>query len=112
MEGGEELMAIPSVVRATYLEALQSTLELYRRELASAGIDYQLMDTSQPLEFAQACGGRARPPVLAIRLIRRFRALEDAHHTALEARSRTARTALLRGGAGLARHAYAAFPFV
>jgi uncharacterized protein (DUF58 family) len=52
LEDGEELMAVPSVVRAKYLEELQKTLETYKRELSSAGIDYKLIDTSEPLEFA------------------------------------------------------------
>ncbi len=52
MEADEELMVVPSVARASYLEELHKTLELYKRELRSAGIDYQLLDTSQPLEFA------------------------------------------------------------
>jgi uncharacterized protein (DUF58 family) len=52
MEGEDELMAVPSVVRERYLEELGSTLETYKRELGSAGIDYRLIDTSEPLEFA------------------------------------------------------------
>ena len=64
MEGGEELMAIPSVVRQQYLDELQRTIDIYRRELGSAGIDYRLLDTSQPLEVALAAylstRGRAR----------------------------------------------------
>lgn len=52
VELGDELMAVPSVVRAQYLEALNEALERYKRELGSAGIDYRLIDTSTPLEFA------------------------------------------------------------
>ena len=52
VELGDELMAVPSVVRAEYLDALQRAIDGYKRELGSAGIDYQLMDTSTPLEFA------------------------------------------------------------
>jgi uncharacterized protein (DUF58 family) len=52
VEEGTELMAIPSVVRAQYLEALNAALALYKRELGGVGIDYRLLDTSEPLEFA------------------------------------------------------------
>jgi uncharacterized protein (DUF58 family) len=52
MEGGEELMAVPSVVRASYLEEMERVLEVYRRELGSVGVDYKLINTSEPLEFA------------------------------------------------------------
>jgi hypothetical protein len=52
IEGDEELMAIPSVVRGEYLDELQRVLDLYQRELGAAGIDYRLLDTSKPLEFA------------------------------------------------------------
>jgi uncharacterized protein (DUF58 family) len=51
LEGGDELMAVPSVVRDEYLGALNNALEVYKRELASASIDYCLLDTSKPLEF-------------------------------------------------------------
>jgi len=57
-------MAVPSAVRGQYLDALQQTLDRYKRELGSAGIDYRLMDTSTPLEFALmsylSTRGRAR----------------------------------------------------
>ena len=52
MEVGDELMAVPSVVRSAYLAELQRVLDVYKRELGSMGIDYKLVDTSQPLEFA------------------------------------------------------------
>jgi uncharacterized protein (DUF58 family) len=52
VELGDELMAVPSVVRQQYLDALNSAIEQYKRELGSAGVDYQVMDTSTPLEFA------------------------------------------------------------
>ena len=52
LELGDELMAVPEIVRQEYLDALQRAIEGYRRELGSAGIDYQLIDTSTPLEFA------------------------------------------------------------
>jgi uncharacterized protein (DUF58 family) len=52
IEGDEELMAVPSAVRQQYLDELQRTIEGYRAQLTSAGIDYCLLDTSLPLEFA------------------------------------------------------------
>jgi uncharacterized protein (DUF58 family) len=52
LEGDDELMAVPSVVRQQYLEALNGAIDVYRRELGGAGIDYRLLDTSEPLEFA------------------------------------------------------------
>ena len=52
IEAGDELMAVPSVVRSSYLEELRRVLDLYRRDLGATGIDYKLVDTSEPLEFA------------------------------------------------------------
>ena len=54
MEGDEEVLAVPAAVRQTYLAELQRTLDFYKRELTSTGIDYQTLDTSQPLDFALA----------------------------------------------------------
>ena len=52
LEGGDELMAVPSVVREQYLAELNGTIDRYKRELGAAGIDYRLLDTSEPLELA------------------------------------------------------------
>jgi uncharacterized protein (DUF58 family) len=52
METGEEVDAVPAVAREGYLRELRSLLERYRFELGAAGIDYRLLDTSQPLDFA------------------------------------------------------------
>jgi len=52
LETSEEIMAVPGVVRAHYLKEIGALIERYRRELGSSGIDYQLVDTSQPLEIA------------------------------------------------------------
>jgi uncharacterized protein (DUF58 family) len=64
LEGDEELMAVPSVVREKYLESLNETIESYKRDLGAAGIDYRLLDTSEPLDFALmsylSTRGRAR----------------------------------------------------
>ncbi|MFM8534561.1 MAG: DUF58 domain-containing protein [Acidimicrobiia bacterium] len=51
METDEEVMAVPGVVRDDYLQAMQHRIEHYRRELRLAGIDYCLLETSQPLEL-------------------------------------------------------------
>jgi uncharacterized protein (DUF58 family) len=52
IEGSEEVMAVPAVVRADYLAELNRTIERFRREFGSIGIDYRLLDTSEPLESA------------------------------------------------------------
>ena len=51
METADEVMAVPRAVRQDYLDRLQELIATYRRELGLAGIDYCLLDTSQPLEF-------------------------------------------------------------
>jgi hypothetical protein len=64
LEGDDEVMAVPAVVREQYLESLNATLDTYKRELGGAGIDYRLLNTSEPLEFALmaylSTRGRAR----------------------------------------------------
>jgi uncharacterized protein (DUF58 family) len=64
IEGQDEVMAVPAVVRQEYLAALNNTLEIYKRELGASGIGYRLLNTSEPLEFALmsylATRGRAR----------------------------------------------------
>ena len=52
LETGDEIMAAPSTVRDGYLKEMNALMEFYRRELRLAGIDYTLLDTSQPLDFA------------------------------------------------------------
>lgn len=52
VETGERVMTAPAAVRAQYLAAIDDHVERYRRELRSAGIDYRLLDTSEPLDFA------------------------------------------------------------
>ncbi len=52
LETGDELVAVPSAVRERYLARINGLIDQYRRELGGAGIDYQLLDTSQPLELA------------------------------------------------------------
>ena len=52
LETSEEIMAVPGAVRAHYLKEMGGLIDRYRRELGASGIDYQLVDTSQPLEIA------------------------------------------------------------
>jgi uncharacterized protein (DUF58 family) len=52
LETSDEVMAVPGLVRAHYLEAIGGLIDRYRRELGAAGIDYTLLPTSQPLEMA------------------------------------------------------------
>ena len=51
LETAEEVMAVPSVVRARYLEAIGRLIDRYKRELGACGIDYHLISTAQPLEL-------------------------------------------------------------
>lgn len=52
IEGSEEMMAVPSAVRADYLAELNRATERFRQEFGSIGIDYTMLDTSEPLESA------------------------------------------------------------
>jgi uncharacterized protein (DUF58 family) len=52
LENDDEIMAVPSLVREEYLKQIGDLIELYRRELRVVGIDYELVDTSKPLELA------------------------------------------------------------
>jgi len=52
LESDEEVMASPHAVRAQYLASLEALVDTYRRELRLAGIDYTLVDTSEPLDVA------------------------------------------------------------
>jgi len=51
METAEEVTAVPGYVRDDYIERMQGLITFYKRELGLAGIDYCLLDTSQPLEL-------------------------------------------------------------
>lgn len=51
-ESATEVYADPAAVRGQYLEAVGTFVDTYRRELGGAGIDYQLLDTSLPLDHA------------------------------------------------------------
>ncbi len=52
MENGDEITAVPGAVRRHYLDGLERTMAHYRRELGSSGIDYRVLDTSEPLDQA------------------------------------------------------------
>jgi uncharacterized protein (DUF58 family) len=52
LETGEEVVASPADVREQYLAGIGGLVETYQRELRSVGIDYQLVDTSEPLDRA------------------------------------------------------------
>ncbi|MFA5907164.1 MAG: DUF58 domain-containing protein [Vicinamibacterales bacterium] len=50
METADEVVAVPATVRKDYIERMQAMIAHYKRELGLVGIDYCLLDTSQPLE--------------------------------------------------------------
>jgi uncharacterized protein (DUF58 family) len=52
LETTDEVMAVPALVREHYLRELGALIVRYRRELGAAGIDYRLLQTSEPLEMA------------------------------------------------------------
>jgi uncharacterized protein (DUF58 family) len=52
LESSEEILAVPHAVRAHYLEQIEGLKEQYRKELRAAGVDYQLVPTSLPLDAA------------------------------------------------------------
>ena len=52
METGDEVMAVPSQVREHFVKEIRDLIALYERELRLVGVDYHLVDTSQPLDLA------------------------------------------------------------
>ena len=52
LEDSTELVTNPARVRESYLSAINGFIDTYRRDLGAAGIDYQVLDTSQPLDKA------------------------------------------------------------
>ena len=52
VESADEITADASRVRASYLDALAAMRGNYERELRGTGIDYVVLDTSKPLDFA------------------------------------------------------------
>jgi len=61
LETSQEVTAVPIVVREEYLRRIGSLIDLYRRELGAVGIDYHLLETSQPLELALLAYLSTRP---------------------------------------------------
>ncbi|MFN8058203.1 MAG: DUF58 domain-containing protein [Vicinamibacterales bacterium] len=51
-ESAEKVLTVPGAVREDYLGRLRALIEEYGRELQSSGVDYCLLDTSQPLDHA------------------------------------------------------------
>jgi uncharacterized protein (DUF58 family) len=52
VETGDEITADPSRVRDAYLGAIGGLRAHYEKELRSQGIDFLMLDTSKPLDFA------------------------------------------------------------
>lgn len=52
MEGSSEFMAIPSLVKDTYLQRLQAHLDAFKKGCGRLQVDYHLLSTTQPLDFA------------------------------------------------------------
>lgn len=60
MESEAEVLAVPAHVRDRYMARINDLITRYERELRVAGIDYCLVDTSKPLDFALAAYLSAR----------------------------------------------------
>ncbi|MGE0704163.1 MAG: DUF58 domain-containing protein [Vicinamibacterales bacterium] len=52
LETSDEVVAVPSAVRSSYLKAMNEMIDRYKRDLGSSGIDYHQITTDQPLELA------------------------------------------------------------
>lgn len=52
MEGKGQIMAIPTLIRETYMKNLDAHLEQFRKGCGRQVVDYHLLDTSKPLDFA------------------------------------------------------------
>ncbi len=52
LETGDEIVAVPGLVRTRYVREISALVDRYRRELGAGGIDYQLLRTTDPLELA------------------------------------------------------------
>lgn len=52
MEGESEFMAIPTMVRDTYMKRLNEHIAAFKKGCGRMQIDYHLLNTSQPLDFA------------------------------------------------------------
>ena len=52
LESDREVVAVPAAVRDAYKARLDAMVSNFRTVLGQNGIDYTLLDTSQPLELA------------------------------------------------------------
>jgi uncharacterized protein (DUF58 family) len=52
MEGTSQYMTIPTLIRDTYLKNLNAHIEQFKKECGRLRIDYHIVDTSKPLDFA------------------------------------------------------------
>ncbi|MFQ5604186.1 MAG: DUF58 domain-containing protein [bacterium] len=52
LEGTAQFVAIPSLVRDTYLQNLNEHIDTFKRECGRLKIDYHVLNTSKPLDFA------------------------------------------------------------
>jgi uncharacterized protein (DUF58 family) len=52
VETDQEIVAVPAAIRDTYKARLEAMVSNFRSVLGQNGIDYTLLDTSQPLEMA------------------------------------------------------------
>jgi len=52
MEGEGEYMAIPTMVRDTYMKRLNEHIESFKRGCGRMQVDYHILNTSKPLDFA------------------------------------------------------------
>jgi len=52
VESDQEIIAVPAAIRDTYKARLEAMISNFRTVLGQNGIDYTLLDTSQPLEMA------------------------------------------------------------
>jgi uncharacterized protein (DUF58 family) len=52
MEGTAQFLTIPTLVRETYLKNLHRHIDLLKKECSMLKIDYQILNTSKPLDFA------------------------------------------------------------
>jgi uncharacterized protein (DUF58 family) len=51
-EGPNEFIAIPSQIRNTYMDNLNAHIEAFKKGCGRLAIDYHILDTSKPLDFA------------------------------------------------------------
>jgi hypothetical protein len=50
LETDDEVVAVPSAIREQYRERIAALIDTYRTTLGREGIDYCLLQTSEPLE--------------------------------------------------------------